>query len=298
MSRRPSGTRSSAREATGSARVDRLVQAVEQTVVGYGVRVTLRADDPEKLEALLAALPGRWRASNNGGADRVFSLVGDERRGRRYVLYRDDSELIRTRDMERVVEHLVGSVGFYFAERSSQRTFLHSGAVAWQGRAIVLPGRQNSGKTTLTAALVRAGATYLSDDFAPIDDRGRVHPFPRPLSVRQKNGRPPKLHRVEDLGGVQEKRALPIGLVVFAPYTGARRWRPRRLPPGQGVLALLRYTASAQTRPREALERLGQVVAVAPVLKGGRGEADDAVELILRRLNAVVDGTDCLSIKC
>jgi hypothetical protein len=224
----------------------------------------------------------------------VFSLVGDERRGRRYSLYRDDLELVRSRDMKRIVEQVVGSVGFHFAERSRQRTFLHSGAVAWQGRAILLPGRQSSGKTTLTAALVRAGATYLSDDYAPIDDRGRVHPFPRPLSVRQGNGRPPKLQRVEDLGGVQETRPLPIGLVVFAPYTGARRWRPRRLAPGQGVLELLRYTASAQTRPREALERLGHVVTGAPVLKGGRGEADDAAELILKRLSFAAGGDSLL----
>jgi hypothetical protein len=30
------------------------------------------------------------------------------------------------------------------------------------------------------AELVRAGATYYSDEFAVLDSRGRVHPFPRP----------------------------------------------------------------------------------------------------------------------
>lgn len=257
----------------------------ERTVVAYGVRIVLRSDDPAALETLLAVLPGRWKPTANGGAERVYSLVLD--RGSRYVLYRDDFELGRSQDVEQLAEHLVPSAGFYFAEHSKLRTFIHAGAVAWEDVVILLPGRQGSGKTTLTAALVRAGATYLSDDYAPIDDRGHVHPFPRPLSVRRANGLPPVLTPVESLGGEQETRALPVGLVVFAPYVGARRWRPRLVPPGKGVLNLLRYAASAQTRPRQALDRLGRIVAAAPVLKGGRGEADDTARLILRRLNAV-----------
>jgi hypothetical protein len=254
--------------------------------VGYGVSITLRASEPGGLEILLAGLPGRWKRTTNGRADRVYSLIADRQEGGLWALYRDDFELVRSRDIERVLEHLVGSAGFYFAEHSRPRTFIHAGAVAWEGQVILLPGRQSSGKTTLTAALVRAGATYLSDDYAPIDDQGRVHPSPRPLSVRRANGLPPLLTPVEALGGVQETHALPVSLVVFAPYTGARRWRPRRIPPGKGVLNLLAYTASAQTRPRLALERLGHVVTGVPVLRGGRGEADETAPLILKRLSA------------
>lgn len=260
----------------------------EQTVVGYGVGLTLRANDLDGLGFLLASLPGRWKASTNGHSDRVYSLVVDRREPLQYALYRDDVELVRSADPERVIEFFVGSAGFYFAEHSRQRTFIHAGAVGWRGRAVLLPGRQTSGKTTLTAELVRAGASYLSDDYAPLDDRGRVHPFPRPLSVRQQNGLSVKLMPVESFGGVQESQALPVGLVVFAPYAGIRQWRPRRLPPGKGVLQLLAFTVSAQTRPREALDRLGRVAASAPVLKGGRGEADDAARLILKRLDAAL----------
>ena len=255
-------------------------------MAGYGVRVALRAAEPGGLEMLLAGLPGRWRRATNGRVDRVYSLVVDGDGPSRYALYRDDLELVRTGDEERVLEHLVGAAGFYVAERSMRHTFLHAGAVAWQGQGILLPGRQNSGKSTLTAALVRAGARYLSDEYAPVDDLGRVHPFRRPLSFRRENGLPPKLEPVEALGGVQETRAVPVGLVVLARYTGARRWRPRRVPPGQAVLDLLRYTVSAQTRPRQALDRLGRVVMDVSVLKGARGEADETARLILKRLAA------------
>jgi hypothetical protein len=253
-------------------------------VLGYGVSLTLRANDLDGLEFLLASLPGCWKVSMNGHSDRVYSLVVERRRPLRYALYRDDVELVHSADPERVIESLVGSVGFYVAEHSRQRTFIHAGAVGWRGHAVLLPGRQTSGKTTLTAALVRAGASYLSDDYAPLDDRGRVHPFPRPLSVRQENGLSAKLTPVESIGGVQETRALPVGLVVFAPYADVKHWRPRRIPPGKGVLELLAHTVSAQTRPREAIDRLGRVAASAVVLKGGRGEADDAARVILKRL--------------
>ena len=33
--------------------------------------------------------------------------------------------------------------------------------------------------------MVRAGATYYSDEYAVIDDTGLVHPFARPLGIRE-----------------------------------------------------------------------------------------------------------------
>ena len=168
------------------------------------------------------------------------------------------------------------------------RTFVHAGAVGWRGHAIVLPGREGTGKTTLTAALVRAGATYLSDDFVPIDDRGHVHPFPRPLALKRRPQDPVEYLPVEALGGVQETRALPAGLVVLAPYRGLERWRPRPLPHGRAVLELLANCLSAQSRPRQALERLGGLVTAATVLKGGRGDADETAALILARLESAL----------
>lgn len=253
-------------------------------VTAYGLRVTLCATDRPALDFLLESLPGEWRPARDGRSDEVFSLVAGPVE-RELALFRGDDELVRTADVERVREALIGWVGRYFGEFSPTRTFIHAGVVARDGLAVLLPGRQNSGKTTLTAALVRAGAAYMSDEYAAIDDRGRVHPFARPLSFRQQGDAPPTLEPVERLGGVQETRARPVGLVALAPFTGARRWRPRRVTAGQAVLELLAYTVSAQTRSREALDRLGSVVTTAPVLKGGRGEAADTARLILRRLS-------------
>ncbi len=62
---------------------------------------------------------------------------------------------------------------------------VHAGAVAHQGRALVLLGDSMWGKTTLVLELLRRGFHLLSDDLAAIErGRSRVHAFPRGLQIR------------------------------------------------------------------------------------------------------------------
>ncbi|MGH2806059.1 MAG: hypothetical protein ACRDKT_02165, partial [Actinomycetota bacterium] len=59
---------------------------------------------------------------------------------------------------------------------------VHAGAVALGGRGVIFPASMDSGKTTLTSALVRDGFDYLSDEAALIDPAtGLLHPFAKPL---------------------------------------------------------------------------------------------------------------------
>jgi predicted ATPase len=43
------------------------------------------------------------------------------------------------------------------ATEAPRRVFVHAGVVGWKGQAILVPGRSYSGKTTLIAALMKAG---------------------------------------------------------------------------------------------------------------------------------------------
>jgi hypothetical protein len=161
--------------------------------------------------------------------------------------------------------------------------------VGWKGRAIVAPGHSFSGKTTLTTALVRAGADYYSDEYAVVDQQGRVHPYAEPLGIRDEatyHGRFP----VEALGGRAGVRPIPVGLVVVSQYRSGANWRPRRLSAGQGVLALLSYAVPARRKPQPTLAALQAAVSKAVVVKSHRGEADRTAELILESLE--VKGAD------
>ena len=141
-----------------------------------------------------------------------------------------------------------------------------------------------SGKTTLVKALVEAGATYYSDEYAVFDERGRVHPYPKPLSIRENGGGRPKEMLPEALGGTTGVRPLPVGLVVATSYWEAARWRPRRLLPGRDVMALLAHTVSVRRKPKRALTTSRQAVADALVIKGARGEAAETAGHLLGRL--------------
>src|SRR5262249_55094696 len=94
------------------------------------------------------------------------------------------------------------------ATHAASVIFVHAGVVEWRGQAILLPGRSRSGKTTLVTALLRAGAKYYSDEFAVLDDSGRVYPWPRPLRVRRR-GRRPRSFPVELFGQRARQRSLP-----------------------------------------------------------------------------------------
>jgi hypothetical protein len=65
---------------------------------------------------------------------------------------------------------------------------LHAGVVSRGNKGLILCGESNSGKTTLTLGLVRAGLKFLSDEVAFMERKsGNVLPFPRSPGIREKS---------------------------------------------------------------------------------------------------------------
>ncbi len=211
--------------------------------------------------------------------DQLYSLVvggdgGASRPRRFHLVYAGASRVARTLDLEAALAALESDLKIHVAEKARGRVFIHAGVVAHEGRVILLPGRSHSGKSRLVDALVRAGCTYYSDEFAVLDALGRVHAYPAPITLRGEDGTPPRRVRPSGTGGHGARRALPVGLVVMSRYRPDARWRPRRISPGRGLLALLDNTVPARRRPRAVLAVLSRIVAAAPVFSGFRGEAE------------------------
>jgi len=215
-------------------------------------------------------------------------LIGDEKsraRGRRFnAVYSDANRLTRTPELYQALDGFESDLQLFVAETAPRRVFVHAGVVGWRGKAIVIPGRSFSGKTSLVAALVKAGATYYSDEYAVLDERGRVHHYARPLSIRE-NGHleRPKKYRVETLGGRMGVKPLPVAMVVVSKYKPGARWRPRGLSEGEGALELMSNTVSARRQPEAMLEAIRLVVSQARVLKGDRGDASEVVDFIFEK---------------
>lgn len=177
------------------------------------------------------------------------------------------------------------AVRFEVARRAARWTFVHAGVVGWSEQAILIPGPSFSGKSSLVAALVEAGATYYSDEYAVLDRRGVVYPFAQPLMRRTAAGTRDRLS-VADLGGTLGTRALPVGAVVATRYEAGASWSPRLISPGEGVLALMSNTVRAQTAPARVMRVLARVTETAATLEGVRGEAAETAAHLLRDLDS------------
>src|SRR5207249_290373 len=138
--------------------------------------------------------PNDYRSASSPVVERLYSLrLGTTNRPNVrpfHLLYGNLERLARTHDYDELLQAFASDIERYIAEAARRKLFVHAGVVGWRGRAILIPNKTFTGKTTLVAEFVRAGATYYSDEFAVLDGQGRVHPFPRPLSLRANGGKP------------------------------------------------------------------------------------------------------------
>lgn len=271
-------------------KIDRLGWAAGLAFTSYGVRIGVRVNRPELLDTARKHFPPGWKPTRALIVDRLYSLlIADDQsrtKVRRFnLLYGDVERVGRTNDDEDILEIFESDIRRYVAGEARRRTFVHAGVVSWRGKAIVIPGESMSGKTTLVAELVRAGATYYSDEYAVLDERGLVHPYPKPLSIRE-NGTPKQTHySIEEFGGKKGAKPLPLGLLILSSYKRAAKWRPLKLSVGRGIIEMLAHTVSARRQPEAALDTLQKSVSNATVLKGVRGEAKETAAFILERVD-------------
>jgi hypothetical protein len=258
---------------------------IETGFISYGVRVAVRLADGSLLPALVERFPPGWRPASPPRADRAYSLEvaepgGAARRRREYVLSAEGREAARSERLADVLDAFESDSRLFVAEVTTERVLLHAGAVAWGGRGVIIPGRSWSGKTTLVAELVRAGAAYFSDEYAVLDPDGLLHPYPKPLAVRE-GGADAQVNRpVESFGGRAATEPVPVSLVIVSEYRAGAVWEPARLSAGDGMLALSDNSISIRRSPQMVLETLGKALAGAEVRAGTRGEAIQVVDYL------------------
>jgi hypothetical protein len=267
-------------------KLDRQGWAVGLAFTGYGVRIGFRANTEHALSAVLAELPPGLKRSADSEVDMLYSVTaGDDAPTNgfhRYSLaHANGVQLARWPEFDPIPAEVEQHLSLHLAEHAKTRVFIHAGVVGWKGKAVLLPGRTHAGKSTLVTALLRAGAEYYSDEFALVDRLGRIHPYPCPIQVRNPD-ETTYLIQAADVPARLGKKSLPLGLVLVTEHQPGKAWRPRRITPGEGMLAVLANTVSAQRAPGRALKTIAKMLSGARLLKGPRGEADATVAALLR----------------
>lgn len=206
---------------------------------------------------------GLWRASRGG-----------------------DEFLAQAQEPELVADVLDVAIRRDIAALSTEYTFIHAGTVGYKGRAIVVAGRSFAGKSTLVHSLLGLGATYLSDEFALLDDEGKVHAYPRPITLR----RNPLAAPADSEAQVRtESRPLPIGLFVVTQYVPGGHWAPVELSRARGIMAVFEHVVSE--RSETALERLRLASGSARFFVGERGDAEETAAALLRAASGEISLT-------
>lgn len=120
---------------------------------------------------------------------------------------------------------LAAEMGMNLQMALGQKRFLllHAASVEREGRALLMTGHSGAGKSTLGALLGERGWRFMGDEFALLDlDDGRLHPFPRAVSLKNES--------LDLFDGVDPARLGPV-------LTGTPKGTIRHLRPNDEAVA-------------------------------------------------------------
>lgn len=219
-----------------------------------------------------------WRPDPTAAEENVFRVQGDAAQG--WSVQGPDQQ------MEAPSQHdwltsLERRVSLFIGRHAQGAAFIHAGSLAWQGRGVLLPGRSHAGKSTLVHELVERGARFLSDEYAILDPEGRVHPYPRRLSLRQPQGGEERL----SLGDPQDLSSVPAAFILHCRYQKGSTFSSARTSPGQGSLHLTANAVAAQDQPALVLQCISRAARQSACWEATRGEASAAADWLLNELS-------------
>ena len=251
----------------------------------YGVAVLLESNSPTILaaaeETARKALLQNLRICSPAEAEHVFQL--EQNTDGDCSIYQDGQRMVTGPPDWKLFRFFDSLVRILVAEFCRSFVFIHSGVVAWKGKAILIPADSFSGKTSLVAGLIRSGAVYYSDEYAVLDAEGHVHPFPRNLSLRNSTGT--IVEKDIDpvaLGVAVGGRPVPIGTVLFTKYEpAAGSCVPEFKSTGNAVVEMISYTIPIRRNPAFAMEVLRKSLERSVAVKCLRGDVSEFVPFFL-----------------
>jgi hypothetical protein len=199
--------------------------------------------------------PNPWGSSN---ADVYVAPEDAETDPPAYSFFLLGQRVGRSRSLPDLLHHFLWKINSIIPEASDDFLFLHSGAVARDGAAVLLPARMDRGKSSLTLALLQAGYDYLSDEFGALDPvTRRAYPVEKRISLEQR--------AANRFPGLAERLEEPmIDRADVSPEWWNRYVRPEDVGATVGGPAPVRWIVfpTAEWKGPARLEEVGRSAAV------------------------------------
>ncbi|MDU9050172.1 MAG: hypothetical protein Q3M30_15100 [Candidatus Electrothrix sp. Rat3] len=267
-----------------------------------GLSVPIRCDNREALaflDFLFGDLHGSTRAASRGTslhtADTtatltITSTVGCAE-GEKYTLADSSGTLFTGSLNVQCAAVLFDQVIFHLLNHLKDGVALHSGAVVYQGKTILLPGQSGSGKSTVSAWLTSEHSTcrcsYLTDELVVLPENASdsVVPFPRPLCIKAgaaaavraimpKNGEEQIL--ADKQGALVPHRLLnpdfsflvpPVSLLLFPTYQAGSPLRIEKISPARTSALLMTCDVNARNLADHGFRQLVQLARSIPAYR-------------------------------
>lgn len=250
----------------------------------FGRAVGLRA--PASLQREFGRLvpPSLWHRAKSSIPERLWEAT---RTGPSLYITSEGSPIGTWAELAEAARAVRSDMEIWLGANARRRVLVHASVVAVGNAALILPGPSMAGKTTLAVALVRQGADYLSDEFAVLDTQGFVHPYPRPVSIRDEQG----VHRPADVD-LRDRAyvgddGLRVGMIAELAFDRTCDvLSMREISPTEAVLALLRNAVGARTQGKQVLESTVAAAQGARSFSGIRGEAAVAATSLLELMRS------------
>jgi hypothetical protein len=277
-------------------------RAVTVWVEALDAQIAIMVDDPAlagAVESDLAPISVRPPTDKHAGVSTIVVTIAEEGM---VDLSVNGADSVRIGSPLGAVARVLGEVNALAVASVPHHLVLHAGAIGRLGRTVLLPADANSGKSTLTTALVAEGWRYLTDEAAAIDDRLMVRPYPKPIALD-----PGSFHlfpefapdtREDDLRAALRRRAwyldpatigsvgepAPAHIVVSPRWSEGAATSVTALRPVEALHALLGHAfefSRGGSHVFEILARLASDVSMYQLTYSDLGEATAAMDRLV-----------------
>jgi hypothetical protein len=284
---------------------ERTWAAVSEVHQAVGCTFRVRSED----EAVAAELTRVLRSLRRPGTTAAHSYSIRRRRAEgaeQWRVYFDGTPLGTVGSGESAVALVLWHLNQAVVRHTDGALFFHAGGVQVDGRVVMLPASTDSGKSTLTTALVRRGLAYVTDAAVALDvSSGVVRPYPKAICLERESQllfpdlRPEPRTPVGGVGAARwnvDPAEIPgatigaggrVGLVVSPTYTPGAATRVERVTEVDAVRLLLDTTFAFDGLGDAGFHALVALAQQSPVYRLQYGDLEAACEVVLELVREI-----------